>query len=67
MPKAVDRTRTKVHRLNRIAGQFRGIAQMIAEYRYRIDLLQQPQPVKAVLARAEAEILRDLAAGCIEA
>ena len=65
MPRSSDRTQAKVHRLNRIAGQLRGIAQMIAEDRYCIDILQQIQAVKAALARAEAEILRDHAASCI--
>jgi CsoR family transcriptional regulator, copper-sensing transcriptional repressor len=65
MPGTSDRTQAKVHRFNRIAGQVRGIAQMVAEDRYCIDILHQIQAVKAALARAEAEILRDHAAGCI--
>jgi len=65
MTKASDGKQAKVHRFNRIAGQVRGIAQMVADDRYCIDILHQIQAVKAALARAEAEVLRDHAAGCI--
>ncbi|EPX87558.1 Uncharacterized protein putative in bacteria [Rubellimicrobium thermophilum DSM 16684] len=55
----------KVKRLARIAGQVQGLARMVAEDRYCMDILVQIQAVKAALARAEAEILRDHAATCI--
>ena len=60
-----ERRHAKVNRFNRIAGQIRGIAQMIADDRYCIDILHQIQAVKAALARAESEVLRDHAAGCV--
>lgn len=60
-----DRRDAKVKRLNRIAGQVQGIARMVAEDRYCMDILTQVQAVKAALARAEAEILRDHAAHCV--
>ncbi len=59
------RRQGKINRLNRIAGQVKGVAQMVAEDRYCIDILNQIQAVKAALARAESEILRDHAAGCV--
>ena len=65
MPRASDRKQAKVHRFNRIAGQLRGIAQMVDDERYCIDILNQIQAVKVALAKAEAEVLRDHAAGCI--
>ena len=52
-------------RLNRIAGQVTGVARMVAEDRYCMDVLTQVQAIKAALARAEAEILRDHAATCV--
>lgn len=55
----------KVRRLNRIAGQVSGVARMVAEDRYCMDVLTQVQAIKAALARAEAEILRDHAATCV--
>ena len=60
-----SRRDAKVRRLNRIAGQVQGVARMVAEDRYCMDILTQVQAVKAALARAEAEILRDHAASCV--
>ena len=60
-----DRRDAKVKRLNRIAGQVAGVARMVAEDRYCMDILTQVQAVKAALARAEGEILRDHAAHCV--
>lgn len=59
------RREAKVNRLNRIAGQVQGVARMVAEDRYCMDILHQVQAVKAALAKAEAEILRDHAAHCV--
>ena len=60
-----ERREAKVKRLSRIAGQVSGVARMVAEDRYCIDILTQVQAIKAALARAEAEILRDHAATCV--
>ena len=60
-----ERRESKVKRLNRIAGQVQGVARMVAEDRYCMDILTQVQAVKAALARAEAEILRDHAGHCV--
>jgi CsoR family transcriptional regulator, copper-sensing transcriptional repressor len=54
-----------LNRLKRIEGQVRGVSQMIADDRYCIDILHQVQAVKAALAKAESEILRDHAACCV--
>ncbi|WP_448500914.1 metal-sensitive transcriptional regulator [Sphingomonas sp.] len=62
-----DRRQSKINRLNRVAGQVQGIARMIEQDRYCIDVLQQIQAVRAALARAEAEVLRDHADSCIAA
>jgi DNA-binding FrmR family transcriptional regulator len=53
-------------RLNRIEGQVRGIARMVDEDRYCIDVLTQLQAVRAALARVETEMLRDHLGHCIE-
>ena len=55
-----------IKRLRRIEGQVRGIARMLEEDRYCIDILHQMQAVKAALARAESEILKAHAAHCVE-
>src|SRR3546814_5210793 len=57
--------KAKVNRLNRIAGQVRGIAQMIEDGRYCIDILTQLQAVKSGLARVESDVLKDHAANCV--
>ncbi|KZX89129.1 transcriptional regulator [Erythrobacter sp. HI0037] len=60
-----DNTKAKVNRLNRIAGQVRGIGQMIEGGRYCIDVLTQIQAVKSALAKVESEVLKDHAATCV--
>jgi CsoR family transcriptional regulator, copper-sensing transcriptional repressor len=55
-----------LNRLNRIEGQVRGIARMVDEDRYCIDILTQLQAVRAALAKVETEMLRDHLGHCIE-
>ncbi|MXO85078.1 metal-sensing transcriptional repressor [Altererythrobacter aurantiacus] len=54
-----------LNRLRRIEGQVRGIAGMVEDERYCIDILVQLQAVKAALGRAESEILKRHAASCV--
>lgn len=54
-----------VNRLRRVEGQVRGVAQMVADDRYCIDILTQLQAVKAALGRAESELLKRHAACCV--
>ena len=42
-----------INRLKRIEGQVRGIAQMLADDRYCIDVLHQLAAVRAALAKVE--------------
>jgi DNA-binding FrmR family transcriptional regulator len=53
------------NRLTRIEGQVRGIARMIDEDRYCIDVLTQLQAVRAALRKVEDEILRDHVQHCV--
>jgi DNA-binding FrmR family transcriptional regulator len=53
-------------RLSRIEGQVRGIARMVEEDRYCIDIVTQVSAVRAALRRLEEEILRDHIAHCVE-
>jgi DNA-binding FrmR family transcriptional regulator len=53
-------------RLSRIEGQVRGIARMVEEDRYCIDVMTQISAVRAALRRAEEEILRDHVSHCVE-
>ncbi|WP_114520286.1 metal-sensitive transcriptional regulator [Altererythrobacter sp. ZODW24] len=60
-----ESSKKKVHRLNRIAGQVRGVAQMVEDGRYCIDVLTQIQAAKSALAKVESEVLKDHAATCV--
>jgi DNA-binding FrmR family transcriptional regulator len=53
-------------RLNRIEGQVRGLAKMVDEGRYCIDIVTQISAVRAALRRVEEEILKDHVAHCVE-
>jgi DNA-binding FrmR family transcriptional regulator len=56
-----------LNRLSRIEGQVRGVARMVEEDRYCIDVLTQLQAVRAALTRVESEMLKDHLGHCIEA
>jgi DNA-binding FrmR family transcriptional regulator len=58
--------KSAAQRLSRIEGQVRGVARMIAEDRYCIDVLHQVEAVKAALKKLEDEILRDHIEHCVE-
>ena len=53
-------------RLNRIEGQVRGIARMVNEDRYCIDIVTQISAIRAALRRLEEQILQDHVSHCVE-
>ncbi|MGE0652291.1 MAG: metal-sensitive transcriptional regulator [Alphaproteobacteria bacterium] len=53
-------------RLHRIEGQVRGVAKMVDESRYCIDIMTQISAIRAALRRVEEEVLRDHVAHCVE-
>jgi DNA-binding FrmR family transcriptional regulator len=53
-------------RLNRVEGQVRGIARMIEDGRYCIDVLVQLRAVRAALVKVETQMLKDHLSHCIE-
>jgi DNA-binding FrmR family transcriptional regulator len=53
-------------RLKRIEGQVRGLARMLDEDRYCIDIITQIAAARAALRRLEEEILRDHVAHCVQ-
>jgi DNA-binding FrmR family transcriptional regulator len=55
-----------LNRLNRIEGQVRGVARMVEDDRYCIDVLTQIQAVKAALAKVESEMLKAHLGHCVE-
>lgn len=60
----VDHSR-QLPRLRRVEGQVRGIAAMIENGRYCVDILTQLQAARAALARIEREILDAHAGACV--
>lgn len=57
--------KAKLNRLNRIAGQVKGVSQMIEDGRYCIDILTQIDAIKSALAKVETQVLKDHAATCV--
>ncbi|MBM3647386.1 MAG: metal-sensitive transcriptional regulator [Alphaproteobacteria bacterium] len=57
--------KSQLDRLGRIEGQVRGVARMIDQDRYCIDVLTQLRAVRAALGRVEQEVLRDHLQHCV--
>ena len=55
-----------LNRLSRVEGHVRGIARMIEQDRYCIDVLTQISAARAALARVESEMLKTHLSHCIE-
>ncbi len=55
-----------LNRLRRIEGQVRGIAGMVEDERYCIDVLTQLRAVRAAMTKVETEMLKDHLDHCIE-
>ena len=55
-----------LNRLSRIEGQVRGVARMVEEDRYCIDVVTQIGAVRAALRKVEEEVLRDHVGHCVE-
>ena len=55
-----------LNRLRRIEGQVRGVARMVEDDRYCIDVLTQIQAIRAALTRVEGEMLKTHLNHCIE-
>ena len=62
----MNRDKTKLlNRLHRIEGQVRGIAHMIQNDRYCIDVLTQLRAARAAIRRVETELLKVHVAECV--
>ena len=53
-------------RLARIEGQVRGLAQMVEQDRYCLDVIAQVRAAKAALAKVEQMVLADHLGSCVE-
>ena len=61
-----DAKASVLKRLQRIEGQVRGLARMVEDDRYCIDIVTQLSAVRAALRGVEEEVLHDHAGHCIE-
>jgi len=61
-----DTKSSSLKRLARIEGQVRGLARMVEEDRYCIDVITQIAAARAALRRVEEELLRAHVAHCVE-
>ena len=61
-----DTKASTLKRLGRIEGQVRGLAKMVEEQRYCIDVVTQISAVRVALRRVEEEILKDHVGHCVE-
>jgi DNA-binding FrmR family transcriptional regulator len=61
-----ERKQAAIQRLARLEGHVRGIARMIEEDRYCIDILHQSLAVRAALSQVEVLILQDHADDCVD-
>ena len=57
--------KSQLARLGRIEGQVRGIARMIEEDRYCIDIVAQVRAVRAALDKVEQQTLSDHLRHCV--
>lgn len=64
-PLIEDKKPKLLNRLRRLEGQVRGVARMVEEDRYCIDILTQTQAIRAALAKVEAELLRNHVDHCV--
>lgn len=53
-------------RINRVEGQVRGIAGMVAQDRYCIDILTQISAIQSALDAVSLQLLRDHTRGCVQ-
>ena len=61
-----ETSKKSLKRLARIEGQVRGVARMIEEDRYCIDIVRQIQAIKSALNSLESVVLDDHLATCVD-
>lgn len=67
MPMKIDTKPKALKRLARIEGQVRGVAKMIEDDRYCVDVVRQIQAIKAALGSLEKLALDDHLETCVDA
>jgi DNA-binding FrmR family transcriptional regulator len=60
-----DTAKKALTALKRIEGQVRGVAKMVEEDRYCIEIVTQIEAARAALAKVEADLLRQHLGHCV--
>ena len=60
-----ETSRKALTALKRIEGQVRGVAKMVEDDRYCIDVVTQIEAVRAALARVESDLVRQHLGHCV--
>ncbi|MBU6372296.1 MAG: metal-sensitive transcriptional regulator [Alphaproteobacteria bacterium] len=60
-----DASRKALTALKRIEGQVRGVARMVEDDRYCIDIVTQIEAIRAALARVESDLVRQHLGHCV--
>lgn len=55
----------QLNRLNRVAGQIRGVAKMIEDQRYCMDILTQIKAVKSAISAVEQNVIEQHLNHCL--
>ena len=58
-------SKKSLNALKRVEGQVRGVAKMIEDDRYCIDVVTQIEAIRAALARVESDLLRQHLGHCV--
>ena len=61
-----DTKKSVATRLARIEGQIRGLAQMVEQDRYCLDVVAQVRAARSALAKIEQMVLADHLGSCVE-
>ena len=66
MPQTPEDKRAILARLARLEGQVRGVARMVEEDRYCMDVMSQTAAVRAALTAVDRLLIRNHATHCVE-
>ena len=66
MPQTVEDKQKILDRLARLEGQVRGVARMVEQERYCIDIMSQTSAIRAALTAVDKILIKNHAMLCVE-
>ena len=66
MPQTVEDKQKILDRLARLEGQVRGVARMVEQERYCVDIMSQTSAIRAALTAVDKILIKNHAMLCIE-